>query len=257
MKTETNQIYVNRLGEGAPVLLIHGFLANGGMWQPLLPDLKNRSFIIPDLPGHGQSAPLTSPFTMETVADLCAELVLESKHDRVDVVGHSMGGYIACALLERHPELVRSLCLFHSSARCDDNNKKKARVKAIEAAKMHKTLYLKTILASLFSKPFQAERFDKIEELINEADQMSTEAIVQALKGMKVRAERTDVLTANEVPIAYILGDVDTRLPIDEMKKELALTRPQQHLVIEGCGHMSHIEAPQEAGLFLKAWLNS
>lgn len=257
MKAEMNVLNVEYSGEGAPVLLIHGFLANGGMWQPLLPELKNRSFIIPDLPGHGQSAPLTSPFTMEMVADLCAELVLESKHNCVDVVGHSMGGHIACALLERHPELVRSLCLFHSSARSDDDKRIRARVKAIEAVKMHKTLYLKTILPNLFSKPFRAERFDEIEELINEADQMSTEAIVQALEGMKERAERTDVLAANEVPCAYILGDVDTRLPIDEMKKELDLTRPQQHLVIEGCGHMSHIEAPKEAGEFLKAWLNA
>ena len=93
-------------GEGPPLLLVHGF--GGAAWNfselaPLLPD---RRLIIPDLPGHGASSPLSAP-TLTGFADVVAEILDEP----MDVLGHSMGGVVALRLAERHPSLVRSLVL--------------------------------------------------------------------------------------------------------------------------------------------------
>jgi len=93
-------------GEGPPLLLLHGF--GGAAWNfaELVPLLRGRRLIVPDLPGHGASTPLPA-VSLAAFADVVAELVAGP----VDVLGHSMGGVVGLRLAERHPSLVRRLVL--------------------------------------------------------------------------------------------------------------------------------------------------
>jgi pimeloyl-ACP methyl ester carboxylesterase len=93
-------------GEGPPLLLIHGFGGAAWNWTELAPLLPGRRLLIPDLPGHGASAPLPAP-SLAGFADVLADLIDEP----VGVVGHSLGGVVALRLAERRPELVRGLVL--------------------------------------------------------------------------------------------------------------------------------------------------
>ena len=93
-------------GDGPPLLLLHGF--GGAAWNfaELVPLLAGRRLLIPDLPGHGASAPLPAP-SLSGFADAVAGLL----DGPADVLGHSMGGVVALRLAERHPSLVRRLVL--------------------------------------------------------------------------------------------------------------------------------------------------
>jgi pimeloyl-ACP methyl ester carboxylesterase len=66
--------------------------------------------LAPDLPGHGRGA-RDVRFTIDGVADATARLVKDSGAQKVVVAGHSMGGSIALALAERHPDQVLGLVL--------------------------------------------------------------------------------------------------------------------------------------------------
>jgi pimeloyl-ACP methyl ester carboxylesterase len=93
-------------GEGPPLLLVHGFGGAAWNFSELVPLLRGRRLIVPDLPGHGASSPLPAP-TLTGFADVLAEILEEP----VDVLGHSMGGVVALRLAERHPSLVHRLVL--------------------------------------------------------------------------------------------------------------------------------------------------
>ena len=93
-------------GDGPPLLLVHGFGGAAWNFSELAPLLAARRLLIPDLPGHGASAPLPAP-SMSGFADAIAAILPEP----AGVVGHSMGGVVALRLAERHPHLVRGLVL--------------------------------------------------------------------------------------------------------------------------------------------------
>jgi pimeloyl-ACP methyl ester carboxylesterase len=90
-------------GEGPPLLLVHGL--GGAAWNftEMQPHLAGRRLIVPDLPGHGGSSPLPAAASLRGFADALVPLIDE----RVDVLGHSLGGVVALRLAERHPSLVR------------------------------------------------------------------------------------------------------------------------------------------------------
>ena len=103
--------------QAPPVLLIHGSGASGGTWQPVVPALAARHHVIRvDLPGCGRS-PVAPSYDVPDQADRVAA-VLDGLR-QVATVGHSSGGYVATALAERRPELVRSLALISTGPRTD------------------------------------------------------------------------------------------------------------------------------------------
>jgi 3-oxoadipate enol-lactonase len=107
-------------GKGEPVLFVHGFPLSGRLWDPAVALLQDRfELIVPDLRGHGRSG-ISEDVTMARYADdLAALLDVAGAKERVTVVGHSMGGYIAFELYRRHPERVRALVLVDTRADTD------------------------------------------------------------------------------------------------------------------------------------------
>lgn len=100
-------------GEGAPFVLVHGWTGSGRDWTALARRLTagGRRVIAPHLRGHGDSTSTGDPasYTFDhLVADL--EGLLDTLGlERVDLLGHSMGGLVAMQYAVRHPERVRSL----------------------------------------------------------------------------------------------------------------------------------------------------
>ncbi|MEV5652579.1 alpha/beta hydrolase [Nocardia sp. NPDC052254] len=94
-----------------PLLLIHGSGATGSTWSPVVPTLATKYRVITiDLPGCGRSEP-ASTYAVAQQADRTAAVLDELGFRNVKVVGHSSGGYVATALVERRPDLVGELVL--------------------------------------------------------------------------------------------------------------------------------------------------
>ncbi|MBA2445080.1 MAG: alpha/beta fold hydrolase [Nocardioidaceae bacterium] len=98
-------------GPGAMVLAVHGITATHLAWIEVAKALPTVTLLAPDLRGRGRSAALPGPYGFEAhVADLVA-LMDATDCERVVVVGHSMGGFVAVALAAWHPERVSRLVL--------------------------------------------------------------------------------------------------------------------------------------------------
>jgi poly(3-hydroxyalkanoate) depolymerase len=102
---------VARAGEGPPLLLINGLGANLEMWKPFAREIRGRELIAFDLPGVGQSARSRWPMRMPALARLVTRLLDRLGHDRIDVLGYSLGGLLAQELAHRAPDRVGRLVL--------------------------------------------------------------------------------------------------------------------------------------------------
>lgn len=105
-------LYAARWGTGTPdMLALHGITSTHMSWPEVARRLPGASLLAPDLRGRGRSADLGGPYGFAThVADLVA-LLDEAGCERVVVVGHSMGGFVAVALAATHPDRVSRLVL--------------------------------------------------------------------------------------------------------------------------------------------------
>lgn len=87
------------VGDGPPVLLLHGSLSSRRAWRPVLEALAaRRTVIAPDFPGFGDTPARTGVATAAAWAHVAAELLDERGVERVAVAGHSMGGWTALEL---------------------------------------------------------------------------------------------------------------------------------------------------------------
>lgn len=110
---EANGVRLHYLavGQGEPVLLLHGFAQSSHMWRPLMRELaKNHRVIAADLRGAGQSD-AAEGYTKALMARDVQALMKGLGHDKVSIVGHDIGSMIAYAYAVQFPGEVKSMVL--------------------------------------------------------------------------------------------------------------------------------------------------
>lgn len=102
---------------GRPILLIHGVTSSNRAWQLIARELITKGYIpyAVDLRGRGHSADLPGPFGMSTHAEdmkcVIDHIGIIEGATSIDVIGHSMGAFVAVALQGLYPEKVATLVL--------------------------------------------------------------------------------------------------------------------------------------------------
>lgn len=105
-------VVVRRAGSGTPFLFLHGY-THTGRWLPFHDALAAAGDVVaPDLPGFGGSPASPDVTGFDDLVLVLRDLLDVLELERVEVVGHSLGGWAAAALAVQHPHRVRSLTLF-------------------------------------------------------------------------------------------------------------------------------------------------
>jgi 3-oxoadipate enol-lactonase len=108
----SNGIFYRIEGEGEPLLLLHGLMVSGAMYDPLIELMRQRfRMLLPDLRGHGRSGSLEGPYDVATLAADLDPVLAEAGFDRFAVMGYSHGGAVAQQLAHTRPAAVRKLIL--------------------------------------------------------------------------------------------------------------------------------------------------
>ncbi len=251
---ENRTVHYSLSGDGPTVVLLHGFLEDLTMWDELETALTDRYRIVRvDLWGHGHTDNLGDVHSMEDQAEMVKALLEELKIDRYTIIGHSMGGYIALALAEMFPEDLTGLCLMNSTSLADSEEKKRNRDRAIEAVENNHRSFVRIAVPGLFA-PYNREVFaDEVQKATQVGLQMSSKGITAALKGMKIRKDRSETFKNGPYPKLLVIGKQDPALDLETL---LPQTRfPEVEAVIFDDGHMSHIENREELAESLKQFL--
>jgi pimeloyl-ACP methyl ester carboxylesterase len=113
-------MYVETLGSGRPLILLHGGLGSGEMFGPVLPVLaEHHQVITPDLQGHGRTADIDRPIDIRLMADDIAALIDHLGLEQPDIVGYSLGGGVALQTAVKYPAKVRRLVSMSANIRRD------------------------------------------------------------------------------------------------------------------------------------------
>lgn len=90
------------VGEGKPLILLHGWGSNGQVMWPLAEQLSSlRQCFVLDLPGFGHSSLPDQPWSVDDYADLIQQFITDQRLEKADLLVHSFGGRIALKLCAR------------------------------------------------------------------------------------------------------------------------------------------------------------
>lgn len=242
-------------GTGPAVMLVHGFPADGTLWNHQVPRLeKNFRLLIPDLPGSG-SSPLTGPLSIEDMAEVIGEVLDNAGVARPVVIGHSMGGYAALAFAERYPERLAGLGLYHSTAFEDSPEKKEGRLRSIRLMRSYGgPRFLSQTVQGLFTAAFRGAHPGVLRELVARAGKAPSGALAYYYEAMRERPDRTAVLRGARVPVLFVIGAQDTAAPASDVLRQVSLPAVSQVCLWDDVAHMSMLETPERAAGALESF---
>lgn len=156
-----------------------------------------------------------------------------------------MGGYVGLAFAKSYPEKLNGLVLFHSQAGADDETAKENRNKAIETVKLNHNDFAYSFIDSLFDHEFTLKYPEIVERFRAIATEQTPEAIVSALAGLRDRENQIELLTQIKIPVLFILGKSDSRMPFAKIMAQAALPPHAEMLLLADVGHMGFAEATE------------
>lgn len=224
------------------MVLLHGFLESSKMWDPLLPELsKDRKIITIDLPGLGESGVISEIHSMELMAEVTDSVLNHLQIASATFVGHSMGGYVTLAYAEMFPDRVEKIILLNSTTIADSEERKVIRDRSIETINRNANAYISMAIANWVGKSSREKFSEEIENSKNLAYAFPVEGIKAALRGMRDRKDRTQILKDFPREKQMLLAKDDSLISVQDTLK-IAADCGVKTKVVAG-GHLSVIES--------------
>jgi len=244
---QKKNVFFTDEGKGKAIVLLHGFTESSKIWTSFAKEMAKRYRVIAiDLPGHGKSDCLGNVHSMELIAEMVCSLLKKLRVGKCLMVGHSMGGYVTLAFAAAYPKMLRGLCLFHSHCFADTSAEQENRNRTIAIVSQDKFSYVAQFIPSLFPVEVHKKFSRKIQRLIQRASKMPKEGVTAALEGMKTRKDQSELLKSTTLPVQFILGLKDSRVPATRIWEMISLPAVSEIHLLRDCGHMGYIEAPEK-----------
>ena len=243
--------------DGDVVVLLHGLQGDSSNWLDVLPHLPDtRRYLIPDLPGFGGSpTPADRDFRAAVQAERVGHWLDALKVDRIDLAGHSMGGFIAGRFAAASPQRVRTLAFVDAAGVPFDTNDF---IRTLERGENPYKVTTREQFDAFLDKVFKHRPFlpgpvrdAYADRVIPRADDWNT--AMSALKAPDQRHGLVEVLPTLDMPSLVLWCRDDQVLDVSSVKAfEAGL--PNEHVVIlDDCGHMPVMERPRDTATALAA----
>jgi pimeloyl-ACP methyl ester carboxylesterase len=171
------------------------------------------------------------------------------------MVGHSMGGYTTLEFARQFPDMIKGFVLFHSHASADTEEARENRRRTINIVKLDKAGFIKEFIPDLFAEENDEKFADEIVALQKSAAETPPQGIIAALEAMRDRSGKIELLLNAQVPVLFIAGKEDKRIPVQNVMAQAILPKHAEVLILGNVGHMGFIEARNETLDMLKCFV--
>ncbi|WP_227936391.1 alpha/beta fold hydrolase [Alkalihalobacillus deserti] len=240
-------LHYYRKGIGEPLILIHGFLSTNRVYDQVISYLTNKYDVIAiDLPGHGKS-PLTNEKTVYDYAKKIIGLLTSLQIKNATWVGHSIGGYITMAAVEKYPEYVKRAAFLYSSPVADTKKEKQERDQHVVTIKTKGLdAFIKERIPLYFA--FYPDPKD-LEEAYRHAELTTTEGAIVATYAMKERPDQVNMVNQTQIPLFFLEGKKDL------LEKPFHSSTPLITKAMTDTSHMGMFDNPEQFINKLQRWL--
>jgi len=218
-------------GGGPPLYMVHGIGSRKVTWDGLLPVLEPHFTCVRfDLRGHGDSPVPPVPYTLDQLVDDLEALRRRLGHDRIHVIGHSLGGMIGPRYAHRFPEHTATVGLLSTAAgRSDDD---RAKVTGVVARMRREGIdaVLSTLVARWYSDAFAAANPHTIDHRIEQVLGTPAEVFLSVFD-VYAETEMAPWLGEVTVPCLVLTGEHDPGCN-PRLNEFIHATLPDSELVI-------------------------
>ena len=246
-------IFSEDIGNGTPLVLVHGFLGSSDMWSPQIKFFKdNFRVIAPALPGFGKSNAIDSCDSIKCMAKAILNLLEKKEIKNFNLLGHSMGGMIVQEMTKLAGKKILKLICYGTGPRGNipgrfetiDQSREKLKINGLEvtANRIAKTWFIDEDKAKYFYLCDEAGKQTSIEATDNGLIAMKNWNGVKNLKNIK---NETLIVWGNQDK-AYNFNQVETlnnNIPNSDLK------------IVDGCSHNVHLEKPEEFNIIVEEFL--
>ena len=257
------KIHLQIFGAGKSIVLVHGWAMHTGIWREFAQQLAQHCRVICiDLPGHGYSEK-TDPFTLEQISATIVNAIPPSftKEGGICWLGWSLGAIVVLDIANRYPERVSSLVLlagnplFTQTAQWPGMD-----VQLLDDFAAHVDKNCQAALLRFLS--LQASGLSDYRTLLRrlvvampECNAPDNNTLLDGLKILKL-ADLRPVLSRLNIPIAAILGGLDTLVPVTVGKKMQQLLPHMELNIISRAGHLPFLSHSQETVAIISQFIN-
>ncbi|PKR78133.1 2-succinyl-6-hydroxy-2,4-cyclohexadiene-1-carboxylate synthase [Halalkalibacillus sediminis] len=255
-----NKYYVERIGEGTPMVCFHGFTGSTDTWREIAEKYRGQfQWILIDLPGHGKS----NTDYLNNMEDACKEL--DEVLDQLSLksfylMGYSMGGRTALVYAHLFPEKIKKLILESASPGLEGESKIERKKKDENLAEWIEIVGIEMFVDYWESIPL----FDSHEQLSsNKKAHLRNERLSQTATGLSLSLRSMGTghqpsmwkhLPDINFPVLLITGSLDKKFT--ELNQNMKDKLPQaQHYIFSGVGHAPHMENSESFGRIVSEFL--
>ena len=248
------QMYYEIIGQGEPVLFIHGLGSSARDWESQVGFFsRHYQVIVLDVRGHGKTDKPPGPYSIPLFAQDVLSLLKTLNLGPVHVVGISMGGMVGFQLAVDAPEIVKSLVVVNSGPEMvvrtfKDQLQVWQRFLIVRLAGMRKMG--EVLSGRLFPKPEQENLRTTFIERWAENDPRAYRDSLRAIVGWSV----SEHLEKIACPVLVIAADQDYT-PVEAKASYLRQLKQGEMVVIDDSRHATPVERPDEFNEVLMGFL--
>ena len=246
-------LFVGDVGNGTPLVLVHGFLGSTDMWKPQVEYFKrNYRVLTPALPGFGRSNTLKSCDTIKCMAEAILKSLELKKIDSFNLLGHSMGGMIVQEMTRMVKKKILKLICYGTGPTGDipgrfetiEQSREKLKNDGLKNTvyRISKTWFLEEDKAKYFYLCEEAGKQTSLEAADNGLIAMKNWNGVRNLQNIK----NETLIIWGEEDKAYNLDQVET-LNVNIAKSDLK--------IFKDCSHNVHLEKPEQFNMTVSEFL--
>jgi pimeloyl-ACP methyl ester carboxylesterase len=234
-------------GEGPPLVLLHGFLADSRCWRRQLADLSDRFRVIAwDAPGAGSSSDPPDPFTISDWARCLAGFLEQVGVERAHVLGLSWGSILAQEFYRLYPDRVLTLILCDTYAGWKGSLPASACKERLERCLFESSLppekFVPRWVPEFFTEAASQDLKEEMSAVVSDFHPLGFRLMAKS----SADTDTSDLLPNIEVPTLLVWGDDDRRSQLNIAEQFRNVIPDSELAIIANAGHVSNMEQPEE-----------